>query len=106
VVREYDNLEGGEVWVWNLAMWQFRGRKGTFSYSGPQITSEREALTDLNVSYGEVNVVLKMACISKEYIKINAYDNSVEVSTKEISSSQCLISNKANQTITKEERLR
>jgi HSP20 family protein len=70
-VREFGNVHGIRG----------RGKKGTFSYSRPQITAEREALTDVNVSDNEVKVVVEIPGISKEHIKINAYDNSVEVST-------------------------
>jgi len=70
-VREFGNVHGIRG----------RGKKGTFSYSRPQITAEREALTDLNVLDNEVKVVVEIPGISKEHIKINAYDNSVEVST-------------------------
>lgn len=73
-VKEFGNVHG-------IGGSSTRGRKGTHSYDRPQITAEREALTDVNVSNNEVKVVVEMPGISKEHIKINAYNNSVEVST-------------------------
>ena len=55
-------------------------RKGVSEYNGPQITSEREPLAEINVYDKEVKVVLEMPGVSKEHIKIQAYNNSVEVS--------------------------
>jgi HSP20 family protein len=73
-VKEFGNVHG-------IGGSSTRRRKGTHSYDRPQITAEREALTDVNVSNNEVKVVVEMPGISKEHIKINAYNNSVEVST-------------------------
>jgi HSP20 family protein len=56
-------------------------RKGVSEYSGPQITSEREPLAEVNVYDKEVKVVLEMPGVSKEHIKIQAYKNSVEISS-------------------------
>lgn len=56
-------------------------RKGVSEYNGPQITSEREPLAEINVYDKEVKVVLEMPGVSKEHIKIQAYKNSVEVSS-------------------------
>jgi len=47
--------------------------------SKPQISSEREPLSDVNVTEKEVKVVLEMPGIKKEDININAYDGVVEV---------------------------
>jgi HSP20 family protein len=56
-------------------------RKGVSEYNGPQITSEREPLAEINVYDKEVKVVLEMPGVSKEHIKIQAYESSVEVSS-------------------------
>jgi len=59
-----------------------RGRKGGVSnYDRTEIMSEREPLADINVYDKEVKVVVEMPGLSKEHIKIQAYNNSVEVST-------------------------
>ncbi len=45
----------------------------------PQIYAEREPLADVNSTDNEVKVVLEMPGIKKEDIKINAFDESIEV---------------------------
>ena len=55
-------------------------KKGVSEHNGPQISSEREPLAEINVYDKEVKVVLEMPGVSKEHIKIQAYNNSVEVS--------------------------
>jgi HSP20 family protein len=49
----------------------------------PQITSEREPLADVVTTEKELKVIVEIPGINKEDIKVNAYDNSVEISTKE-----------------------
>jgi HSP20 family protein len=56
-------------------------RKEVSKYKRPQITSEREPLVEVNVYDKEVRVVLEMPGLSKEHIKIQAYKNSVEISS-------------------------
>jgi HSP20 family protein len=56
-------------------------RKGVCKYNRPHITSKRESLAEVNVYDKEVKVVLEMPGVSKEHIKIQAYKNSVEVSS-------------------------
>ena len=56
-------------------------RKVVSEYNELQITSEREPLAEVNVYDKEVKVVLEMPGVSKEHIKIQAYKNSVEVSS-------------------------
>jgi HSP20 family molecular chaperone IbpA len=51
-------------------------RKEVSKYNRPQITSEREPLVEVNVYDKEVKVVLEMPGLSKEHIKIQAYENS------------------------------
>jgi HSP20 family protein len=58
-----------------------RKRKGVSKYNRPQITTEREPLAEVNVYDKEVKVVLEMPGVSKEHIRIQAYKNSVEVSS-------------------------
>ena len=55
--------------------------KAVSEYNAPQITSEREPLAEINVYDKEVKVVLEMPGVSKEHIKIQAYESSVEVSS-------------------------
>ncbi len=45
----------------------------------PQITVEREPLADVKVTDKEIKVILEMPGVKKEGIKVNVYDNSVEV---------------------------
>ena len=45
----------------------------------PKVTAEREPLVDVNTTDKEVKVVLEIPGVKKEDIKINAYDEAVEV---------------------------
>lgn len=56
-------------------------RKEVSKYNRPHITSKREPLAEVNVYDKEVKVVLEMPGLSKEHIKIQAYKNSVEISS-------------------------
>jgi HSP20 family protein len=56
-------------------------RNGFSKYNRPQITIDRESLAEVNVYDKEVKVVLEMPGVSKEHIRIQAYENSVEVSS-------------------------
>jgi len=49
----------------------------------PQLTSEREPLADVVTIDKEVKVIVEMPGIGKEHIKVNAFDNSVEITTTE-----------------------
>jgi HSP20 family protein len=51
--------------------------------SRPRISGEREPLADVTTTDKEVKVILEMPGVSKENIKINAYDNSVEVKSED-----------------------
>jgi HSP20 family protein len=76
-VREFSNAPSGIG-----SSRSRRGRKGGVSnYNRTEIMSEREPLADINVYDKEVKVVVEMPGLSKEHIKIQAYNNSVEVST-------------------------
>jgi HSP20 family protein len=57
--------------------------KGAFSSTTPVISAEREPLADVTTTDKEIKVVLEMPGVSKENIKVNAYDGSVEISTTE-----------------------
>ena len=46
-----------------------------------QISDEREPLSDITTTDNEVKVILEMPGIKKEDIKINAYDEKVEIKT-------------------------
>jgi len=102
LVREYETQEGGKVRevgpiVYGYSMTigpdgkprirEFGNVKPTsagrsmdrIGRSKPQISAEREPLSDVNVTNKEVKVVLEMPGIKKEDIKINAYDGAIEV---------------------------
>lgn len=49
----------------------------------PELTSEREPLSDVVTTNNEIKVVVEMPGIGKEDIKVNAFENKVEVSTSE-----------------------
>jgi len=74
-VREFGNIKAsGSGSAKNIG--QYIGAK-------PQISAEREPLSDLTTTDKEVKVVLEMPGIKKEDIKINAYDEKVEIKTAE-----------------------
>ena len=71
-VKEFGNVKGaGEH---NL---------GQHSSAKPQISAEREPLSDITSTDNEVKVILEMPGIKKEDIKINAYDEKVEIKTSD-----------------------
>ena len=57
------------------------GGGGGSSFSAPMISSERQPLADVITTDTEVKVVVEMPGVSKENIKVNAYDSSVEITT-------------------------
>jgi HSP20 family protein len=73
-VKEFGNVKAGK----NIA-------GGHLGIQKPQITAEREPLSDITSTDKEVKVVLEIPGIRKEDIKINAYDEKVEVKTADIS---------------------
>ena len=102
LVREYETPQGGKVrevgpLVYGYSMTigpdgkpkvrefgnirsPFRlGATGTTSAAEPIITDEREPLADVVASDKEVKVVVEIQGVNKESIKINAYDNSLEI---------------------------
>ena len=64
----------------NASVGSSRKRKGVAGY-GPQITTERDSLAEINVYHKEVKLVLEMPGVSKEHIDIQAYHDYVEVSS-------------------------
>src|SRR6476469_1778160 len=106
LVREYQTSEGGKVREVGPIVYGYSmtigpdgkphvkefgnvkaGRNITGQYLGakPQISAEREPLSDITTTEKEVKVVLEMPGIMKEDIKINAYDEKVEIKTADSS---------------------
>jgi HSP20 family protein len=103
LVREYQTPDGGKVRevgpiVYGYSMTigpdgkpnvkEFGNVKADKNIAGqylgiqkPQITAEREPLSDITSTDKEVKVVLEMPGIKKEDIKINAYEQKVEIKT-------------------------
>ena len=102
LVREYETAGGGKVreygpFVYGYSMTigpdgkpkvrEFGNVKSPSSSRGggfstrPLISSERQPLADVTTTDKEVKVVVEMPGVSKENIKVNAYDNTVEVTT-------------------------
>lgn len=72
-VREFGNMK-------SASQLGVTGTRGTATKSSPQqITAEREPLVDLNTTDKEVKVVLEIPGVKKEDIKLNAFDEAVEV---------------------------
>jgi HSP20 family protein len=102
LVREYETPRGGKVkeygpFVYGYSMTigpdgkpkvrefgnvksPLRGGGGGFSRT-PMISSEREPLADVTSTDKEVKVAVEMPGVNKQNIKINAYDNKVEVTS-------------------------
>ena len=66
MVREFGNLKS-----------PLRG--GPNDFGMPSISAEREPLSDVTTTDKEVKVVVEMPGVPKENIKIQAYDNKVEI---------------------------
>ncbi len=69
-VREFGNVKS----PFNI------GKRADF-FTKPLISSEREPLADIITTDNEVKVAVEMPGVSKQNIKINVYDNSLEVTT-------------------------
>jgi HSP20 family protein len=105
LVREYETSEGGKVREVGPIVYGYSmtigpdgkphvkefgnvkaGKNTAGQYLGiqkPQISAEREPLSDITTNDKEVKVVLEMPGIRKEDIKINAYEQKVEIKTAE-----------------------
>ncbi|HEX2405763.1 MAG TPA: archaeal heat shock protein Hsp20 [Nitrososphaeraceae archaeon] len=59
------------------------GATGATTATRPVISGEREPLADITTSDKEVKVILEMPGVSRENLRINAYDNSVEVKSED-----------------------
>jgi HSP20 family protein len=104
LVREYETPEGAKVreygpFVYGYSMTvgpdgrpkvrefgnvrsPFREGRSGFR-TRPLISSEREPLVDISTTDKEIKVVVEMPGVSKENIKINAYDSTLEVTAQE-----------------------
>ena len=101
LVREYETLECGKVreygpFVYGYSMTtgpdgkpkvrEFGNVKSqlqsrSFSRRTHMISSEMEPLADVTATGKEVKVIMEMPGVSKENIRVNIYDSSVQVST-------------------------
>ncbi|HET7345058.1 MAG TPA: Hsp20 family protein, partial [Nitrososphaeraceae archaeon] len=100
LVKEYETATGGKVreygpFVYGYSMTigpdgrpkvrEFGNVRSPFSSKGfftrPLVSSEREPLADVTTTDKEVKVVVEMPGVTKENIKVNVYDNSLEVTT-------------------------
>ena len=104
LIKEYETPEGGKVRevgpiVYGYSMTigpdgkpkirEFGNVKSPFAGSGgfsqqqPSISAEREPLVDISSTDNEVKIVVEMPGISKEKIKIDAYDKYVEIKSQD-----------------------
>src|SRR5215469_10618504 len=102
LVREYTTPEGGKVrevgpMIYGYSMTvgpddkprirEFGNVKpsrfGIGGFTKPEISGEIEPLVDVNTTDKEVKVVVEMPGVSKDKIKVNAYDNKVEVKSED-----------------------
>ena len=65
---------------------EFGNVRSPVGLAPPSLTAEREPLADVITSEKDIKVTVEMPGISKQDIKINAYNGSVEVSTTETAS--------------------
>ncbi len=104
LIREYETPAGGKVrevgpLVYGYSMTvgpdgkpkvrEFGNVRSPVSGGGmapPSLTAEREPLADVITSDKDIKVTVEMPGISKQDVKINAYDSSVEVSTTDTAS--------------------
>jgi HSP20 family protein len=97
LVREYTTPEGGKIreagpFVYGYSMTvgpdgkprvrEFGNIKPSRGFGGtarPEISGELEPLVDITTTDNEVKVVIEMPGINKNHIRINAYDQTLEV---------------------------
>src|SRR5215467_6672884 len=60
-----------------------RSKFGFSGMSAPEVTGEIEPLVDVTTTESQVKVVVEMPGTSKDKIKINAYDNTLEVKSED-----------------------
>ena len=97
LIREYETPEGGKVrevgpivYGYSVTIGpdgkphvkEFGNVKPVAGETAPQLTSEREPIADVVKTDKEVKVIAEIPGVSKQDIKINAFDNSVEISTE------------------------
>ena len=102
LVKEYETPEGGKVRevgpiIYGYSMTigsdgkpdirEFGNVKSPFAGRGffeqPSLSAEREPLVDVSSTEKEVKIVAEMPGLSKEKIRIDAYDNSVEIKSED-----------------------
>ena len=99
LIREYETAEGGKVRevgpiVYGYSMTigpdgkprvkelgNVKSPMRTGFFGAPMISSEREPMSDITITDKEVKVAVEMPGVSKENIKINAYDGTMEVTS-------------------------
>src|SRR5215467_219722 len=75
LVREYTTPGGGKV--------REVGNVKPGGFGRPEISGETEPLVDVTTTENEVKAVVEMPGTSKDKIKIDAYDNTVEVKSED-----------------------
>lgn len=73
VIREFGDVKRGHTYALNADVKQSR----------PEIGEEREPMTDVIATEGNVKVTVEMPGVEKDKIKIDTYDNTVEVRSLE-----------------------
>lgn len=73
VIREFGNVKRGHVY----------GLNADAKPARPEIGEEREPMIDVLTTEGNVKVTVEMPGVEKDKIKIDAYDNAVEVRSLE-----------------------
>ena len=100
LIREYESPGGGKVREVGVIVYGYsmtigpdgkprvkefgnvKTRSGRGYYSqAPTLSAEREPVSDVTTTGKEVKIVLELPGVSKENIKISAYDGTVEVAT-------------------------
>ena len=72
-VREFGKVKDGGGSIKNIGQY----------IEKPQVPAEREPLSDVTTTDNEVKVILEIPGIQKEDIKINAYNEKVEIKTED-----------------------